>query len=177
MVCDAIMGELEERYAPTYEIVGLFKSVLGKQSLKATTDEINEKISNLCKIYSSDIDEIELKNEISAFKYVLQEICKNLPNYSICSIFKEFTNLNLNVAYPNIDILFRLFLILPPTSVSCERSFSKLKLIKTYLRSTMGEERLSNLAILSIEKNLIHYNEFDAIIDQFANVKSRKIRL
>nr|CAI5858450.1 unnamed protein product [Callosobruchus analis] len=37
---------------------------------------------------------------------------------------------------------------MPVSVASCERSFSKLKLIKTYLRSTMGQERLSGLAIL-----------------------------
>lgn len=37
----------------------------------------------------------------------------------------------------------------------CERSFSKLRLIENYLRlSSMGHERLSNLAILSIENEV-----------------------
>lgn len=34
---------------------------------------------------------------------------------------------------------------------SVKRSFSKLKLIKNYLRFITGQERLSNLAIISIE--------------------------
>jgi hypothetical protein len=42
-------------------------------------------------------------------------------------------------------------LTIPVTVAKEERSFSKLKLIKTYLRSTMCQERLSDLAILSIE--------------------------
>ena len=36
---------------------------------------------------------------------------------------------------------------------SCDRSFSKIKLIKNYLRSTMSDTRLTNLAILSIARD------------------------
>ena len=34
---------------------------------------------------------------------------------------------------------------------TAERSFSKLKLIKTYVRNIMQDDRLSGLAVLSIE--------------------------
>ena len=50
--------------------------------------------------------------------------------------------------------LFRLCKIaveIPVSTASCERSFSTLKLVKTYLRSTITDERLSNLGVLSIE--------------------------
>uniref|UniRef100_A0A669BDB9 TTF-type domain-containing protein n=1 Tax=Oreochromis niloticus TaxID=8128 RepID=A0A669BDB9_ORENI len=54
------------------------------------------------------------------------------------------------------DVFFELFrlckiaVVLPVSSASCERTFSALRIIKNYLRSTMTEERLSNLSILSI---------------------------
>ena len=48
---------------------------------------------------------------------------------------------------PNIVILLRIFLTIAVSVASCERSFSKLKLIKTHLRSTMTTSRLTNLAI------------------------------
>ena len=60
---------------------------------------------------------------------------------------------------------------------SCERSFSKLKLILTYLRASMSESRLSNLALLSIVKQTLDRIDFDKIIDDFATPKARKIRL
>uniref|UniRef100_A0A096MHE8 HAT C-terminal dimerisation domain-containing protein n=1 Tax=Poecilia formosa TaxID=48698 RepID=A0A096MHE8_POEFO len=62
---------------------------------------------------------------------------------------------------------FLLFLTLPVSVASSERSFSKLKIIKNYLRSTMGQERLSGLAILSIE------NERAKKMDDFAERKTR----
>ncbi|KAJ8871113.1 hypothetical protein PR048_027417 [Dryococelus australis] len=52
---------------------------------------------------------------------------------------------------PNIGVVLRILLTLPVTVASCERSFSKLKLIKTFLRSTMLQSRLSGLAIILIE--------------------------
>ena len=57
---------------------------------------------------------------------------------------------------------------------SAVRSFSKLKLIKTYLRNSMGQERLRNLAILSIEQSMARNLNFDVVINTFAEQKSRK---
>ena len=57
---------------------------------------------------------------------------------------------NLTDSVPNIVILLRIFLTRAISVASCERSFSKLKLIKNYLRSTMSQTRLTDLAILSI---------------------------
>ena len=51
----------------------------------------------------------------------------------------------------------------------------KLKLIKSYLRSTMSQEELSGLAILSIEKEMLAKLECKNLISNFASQKVRKI--
>ena len=50
--------------------------------------------------------------------------------------------------------LLRTALTIAVNTAQCERAFSTLKRVKSYLRSTMNEQRLSDLAILSIEREL-----------------------
>lgn len=51
-------------------------------------------------------------------------------------------------AFPNIVISLRILLTIPITSASAERSFSKLKIIKNYLRNTISQKRLTELATI-----------------------------
>lgn len=55
---------------------------------------------------------------------------------------------------------------------TAERSFSSLRLIKSYLRSTMAQDRLNGLALLYIHRN-IDIN-IENVINRFAN-KKRKL--
>ena len=78
--------------------------------------------------------------------------------------------------YPNLSIALRLLLTLRVTVASGERSFSKLKLIKTYLRTTMTQERLSSLAVLSIEQEIRKSLDMKDVIARFAEAKARKVK-
>ena len=67
------------------------------------------------------------------------------------------------------------YLTVAVSIASCEISFSKINLIKARLRLTMGENRLSTLAILSIESDLIESLSFDDIIFELASMKARRL--
>ena len=75
--------------------------------------------------------------------------------------------------FPNICTLYRIFLTIPVSSAHAERSFSRLKLIKSYLRTMMGQEHWSSLALVSIERELSTSCSYDAVIDNFARMKNR----
>ena len=70
---------------------------------------------------------------------------------------------------------YRILLTILVSIASAERSFSKLKLIKSYLRSTMSQQRLNELTLLSIEKDFLNEINYDNLIDNFASQKARKI--
>ena len=71
-------------------------------------------------------------------------------------------------------MFLKLYLTVAVSIASCERSFSKLKLIKSYLRSTMGESRQPALAILSIESDFVEMLSFEDVILDFVSVKARR---
>ena len=80
----------------------------------------------------------------------------------------------LDEAFSNVSIMFKIYLCMFVTNCKGERSFSKLKLLKNHLRNTMGQDRLSALAILAIENELLKTIDFSDIISEFAEAKCRR---
>ena len=85
---------------------------------------------------------------------------------------------------PYQDVFYELFrlckiaVVLPVSSASCERSFSTLRIIKSYLRSTMTEKRLSSLAVLSIESKRTKAIDLNKFVRRFAEQHgNRRIQL
>lgn len=117
---------------------------------------------------SKDINAFELAEEISAVSALLDK--KSSPSNTL-----QFITL-LNFA-PNLCIALRLLLTIPITVASGERSFSKLKLIKNFLRSTTTQTRLNGLALLAIEHELANKIDIKDILKKFAELKVRKKKI
>ena len=80
------------------------------------------------------------------------------------------------VAFPNIFSIVKLIATVPVTSCSCERSISSLRLLKNYLRSTTGQDRLNGLALMHAHRNTIPL-DYEKIIDLFATLHPRRMRM
>ena len=74
----------------------------------------------------------------------------------------------------NVCIGLRILLTNPATVASAERSFSKSKRTENYLRSTMSQTRLADLARLSIESSIARQVDSDSATKQFVHKKARK---
>jgi len=74
---------------------------------------------------------------------------------------------------PNLKTAVQILLTIECSVSGCERCHSKLKLIKSYLRSTMIQQRFQDRALLSIEKARTRDLSFDDLVEQFVPKKSR----
>ena len=72
--------------------------------------------------------------------------------------------------------VIRLILVLPATNAISERSFSTLRRVKTYLRSTMTEVRLNSLMKLQIYRDLAGQLEYKVIRKRFVGTSLSRLQ-
>ena len=66
--------------------------------------------------------------------------------------------------------LLKLLIVRPTSSVACERSFSVLRRIKTWLCSTMSQDMLNSLLMCHIHPSILDDCSIDEIMDNFINM-------
>lgn len=120
---------------------------------------------------------MEISKEISEEILFLKRIYNT--NFKLeckpTNILAELLELGLSTVFPNVTISLRIFLSLPVSVASGERTFSVLKRVKNYHRSSMGQQRLNGLAMLNINCDIARKMDFKTVISAFAEKKARKV--
>jgi hypothetical protein len=115
---------------------------------------------------NSDIDGSELLVELKFLQELISN--KDMGPHDIMKFVKRMG------CFPNAYIAYRIWLTIPVTVASAERSFSKLKLLKSYMRSTMTQERLNGLATIVLENDVIEKIKYEDIIEYFISRNTRR---
>jgi hypothetical protein len=79
--------------------------------------------------------------------------------------------------FSEVCTLMRLLLVLPSSSCEAERSFSALRRLKTYLRSTMTQKRLNNVAVCHIHCERLRRLEIGSIINDFISLNDSRAKM
>ena len=112
-----------------------------------------------------DLNREEIHYETHQAKKLLESSKRDIK--SIGDVIHKL--LPVKEAFPVLIKTLQIALTIGVTLASCERTFSCLKLLKTYTRQSMSQIRLNNLAILSIERDLTDELDLDEAISRFAN--------
>ena len=120
----------------------------------------SDDLSGLTEAYGIDADAVAVEAPLA------RAALRGKEMESIGDVLRELAP--LKVAFPCLIKVVHIALTLAITSATCECSFSALKRIKNYRRSTMTEPRLNDLAVLSIERDLSRTLDLDAVVQKFA---------
>ena len=169
-ILDSILSEIKKRF--DNKNVALMKAVQSCSPLSSEFLEM-DRLMPLVESYGF-IDNDLLRMECVLAKRTLADKVQELETINdVLAAVIPF-----KAAFPNLVKLLQLSLTIVVSTAECERSFSALKRIKSYLRSTMSTQRLSNLTVLSIERKLSESLSLDEVVDLFAaKDKNRRIAL
>ena len=171
----------------------LFRPIIDSflKDFESRLDERDKKFSLISKLHPVHVQSIS-DEEISELNDTFATIISNrepeenkkflldeIEDYKILSrnISKESSLVEVYQKLPMFLILirklFKIFVVLPVSNASGERGFSTLKNIKTWQRTTMCQNRLSDIAMAYSNKEI--RVDVDEIIDEFAIKKARKL--
>lgn len=158
-VIDCLISELKRRFSKkSCEIMQ------GVQSLNPKSATfLNEE-----SLFAFESDLSDLKHEFHQTKRLLDRRVKSgLDRPSTLLDFIVFLEPYKEV-FHEIFRLCKIAVVTPVSTASCERNFSALKLIKTHLRKTMADDRLSHLGTLSIESRRARALNMGDFVKHFA---------
>ena len=168
---DTALVQLNNRFIGLQKVVDKFNFLNPHVILQSSEDNLVKATYDFILYYEKDISSDFTRQMLSLKEVIIDSLSsmktiKDLANYilenDMASLFKDILTACI------------IFISLPVTVASAERSFSKLKIIKNYLRNSMGQERLSNISILNIECSRTKELNVSKIIDDFPNQKARK---
>ena len=175
---DRLYKEMNDCFSQLFDIDVKFGFLLNVQRICCSRDcgNLESLYDNLASIYSDDLDGNQLYGEIIHCKMLISNRInvRLLRPEDLLTFIVEYGNESV---FPNLRITLQILLIVVVFIASWERSFSKLKLILSYLRSSINQKRLCDLALLSTERDETKKTNFDEIIDEFASRKAQKVLL
>ena len=169
-ILDHLKNILDRRFMSFNNIVNRFRA-LSPETLSnenISNREIMEMASELCGIYKADLDKDIFPRELVLFRKQMGEAISSSKTIKQLVMSAFCDNSSIASTFQEVFTAYVLFLTLPVTTATPERTFSKLKLIKNYLRSQMSQDRLSDLSLLSIEKEKACTINYEKVIEEFA---------
>ena len=166
---DYMSAELESRFSQQSALAIKLCCLIPKYMMThhVQFEEIKDSLAMYLEILPSDLNDLEQQYELWHEKFI------DVPPSELPSTISKSLDECSKTFTPGIYALLQIFATVPVSTATAERSFSALKLLKTYLRSTMVQDRISSLALIYIHKDL--KIDIENIIDKFA-LQSRRLK-
>jgi hypothetical protein len=161
---DRMVSELRSRFSVQNDV--LYRGIHACNPAASTFLDL-QYLESFAAHYKLNVQEQEL--------YVAKNFVKALQQKEKDTItMQKMYQLLDPMMFPSLKKIVQVALTIPVTSCSCERSFSALRRLKTWLRGRMTDERLDDMAVLSIEKSTYAACSDDELVSAFMTMKPRR---
>jgi hypothetical protein len=154
-------------------VVLAFGGVIDEDALKV--DDTDSFLSNylikmfifiqvISEVYADDVNVARLKGQLTVLPNIAGSDSVSNMSHAITALKQLGVSRCL---LPDVINIVQLYMTLPSTSATGERTFSTLRRIKTYLRSTMSQKRLNHALILNVYKEHLDNVDKDQILREF----------
>jgi hypothetical protein len=167
---DSLLASIAERFNKSNEHAGDFNALIPSNLRKMSAAAFESSIKRLVTVYGAQLDNITGESGTWFFRWSKADVTVPPSNFT--------DTLAETQLHPSIREAIKLALTLPCTTCTIERSFSTMRRVKTWLRSTMSDARLSSLCMLSVHRARVQReSKFAArVMDRFG-MQPRRLQL
>ena len=124
-------------------------------------------------------DEFSLQTQLKLLPSIAQDAGYRVGEINIADALKIFRSLEVNkrLLLSEVLILAKLVIVSPATNAVSERSFSALKRLKSYLRSTTGDNRLNHLMVLHVHQDKTDRLDLKKVANEFVGNNDNRKRV
>lgn len=140
----------------------------------ANGKEFEHFFESVTSFYKKDFDQALLSAQLQNLRICFVDSDK-IVSLGECVAFLRDLSLSQKSFFSEVCRLARLILVMPATNAVSERSFSAMRRLKTYLRSTMRQSRLNYLLLLNINREKVDQLDSDAIGDEFVRGSEHRL--
>ena len=138
-------------------------------------EDLAEELEKVLHVYGSDLNASSLKTQLE----ILGSNIECGKTMDIIEVKKYLQQLNSTekALLSEVILVMKLILVMPATNATSERTFSAMRHVKSYLPSTMTQERLNHLMLLHVHKDLTDSLSLVDVANEFVSKSERRLQV
>ena len=134
-----------------------------------------EELETVANFYKDDFHRASLKVQLELFSTGFNQTEQG-SQPTFCEVLKYVKSMSpaMQSGMSEVMTLIKLILIMPATNAVSERSASALRRVKTYLRTTMHQDRFNHLMILHIHKDAVDKLPLHQCVNEFISLNAHR---
>ena len=162
---DLIISCIKNRFEqPGYQVYRKLEDLVVKAAKKEVYDE---ELEFVCNFYGQDFNREQLKMQLAIMANSLPQDDSSGHDFHFILNYLRGLSGPQKTLMSEVCTLVSMILVMPASNAVSERSFSALRRVKTYLRSTMTQTRLNSIMTLHVHKEITDQLSLVEIGDEF----------